>query len=113
MTLLDWIPSLSTTMALALALWLARKLIATRLVMSVKHEFDSKLEMLRSQLRESEAALGADLRAKEAEIDALRRGALSTAAGRNRRGMNGDFRRSMKCGRQSFPWCLHARSRDS
>jgi len=39
---------------LAVALWLTRNLILTRLTNSVEHEFNAKLETLRTQLRESE-----------------------------------------------------------
>ena len=63
---MDWIPAISTTALFALALWLGRSLIITRLTKSVQHEFDGKLETLR-----------ADLRSKEAQITALRSGALS------------------------------------
>jgi hypothetical protein len=66
MGLVDWIPAVSTTALFALALWLFRSLITTRLTKSVQHEFDGKLETLR-----------ADLKRKEDQITALRSGALS------------------------------------
>jgi hypothetical protein len=50
----------------ALALWLFRELISVRLTQNVKSEFDSKLEDLKSELRQ-----------KEAQINALQTGALS------------------------------------
>jgi hypothetical protein len=62
----DWIPALTSTSLFALALWLFRKLISVRLTRSVKSEFDSKLEDLKSELRQ-----------KEAQINALQTGALS------------------------------------
>lgn len=71
MDMLSWLPSLTTTGLLAFALWLGRNLIATRLTASVEHEFNSKLESLR-----------ADLRAKETEIAALRGGAMSALESR-------------------------------
>jgi len=43
----------------------------------VQHQFDQKLEKLRGELRESEERLKSELRTKEAEIAALRDGALS------------------------------------
>jgi hypothetical protein len=77
-----WYPALTTTSLLALVLWLARKLISTRLVKSVEHEFDAKLAKLGSELREGEEQLRASLRARETEIAALRSGALSAMSGR-------------------------------
>ncbi|RJG36913.1 hypothetical protein [Motilimonas pumila] len=62
----DWIPALTTTSLLSLALWLAKSLIATRLKSSVQSEFDKKLEVLRSELK-----------SKEAQIESLRSGAMS------------------------------------
>ena len=67
----DWLPSITTTSLFALALWLSRKLFVTRLTRSVGHEFDKQLEALRS-----------DLHAREAEIEALRSGALTAIASR-------------------------------
>lgn len=82
MVFLDWLPAVTTTSLLALALWLGRNLILTRLTKSVEHEFNTKLEVLRTQLRESEERLKADLRGKEAEIAALRGGAMTAMASR-------------------------------
>ncbi len=62
----DWIPAFTTTTALAVLAWLSRSLIITRLTNSVKNEFDSKIEKLKS-----------DLSAKEAQIESLRNGAMS------------------------------------
>lgn len=64
------------------ALWLGRNVISTRLTKSVEHEFNTKLESVRSQMRESEERLKAELRAKETEIAALRSGALTALASR-------------------------------
>ena len=64
--LTDWIPALTTTSLFGGVLWLARSLIITRLKNSVKNEFDSKLEILRS-----------DLKSKEAQIESLRSGAMA------------------------------------
>lgn len=64
--LANWIPALTTTSLLGGALLLARSLIMTRLRNSVKNEFDSKLEILRSELK-----------SKEAQIESLRSGAMS------------------------------------
>lgn len=82
MTIQEWIPAVSTTFLFGLAVWLFRGLIATRLAKSVQHEFDNKLEEVRSELRKSEQAFQADLRSKETQIAALRSGALSALASR-------------------------------
>jgi hypothetical protein len=82
MNLLDWLPAISTTALLGVALWLLRSVISTRLKASVQHEFDQKLETIRASLRKSEEFFKADLRSKEADIAALRNGAMSGLAGR-------------------------------
>ena len=82
MSILDWIPAVSTTGLLATALWLLRSLISARLKTSVQYEFDQKIETLRTSLRNSEESFKADLRTKENEITLLRSGALSGLASR-------------------------------
>ena len=79
---MEWLPSISTTAILALVLWLARNLIATRLTKSVQYEFDIKVESLRAELRKNEEVFRADLRAKESEIAVLRSGAITAMASR-------------------------------
>lgn len=74
---MNWIPAISTTVLLALVLWLFRNLIITRLTKSVSHEYDKKIENLKATLRQSEEAFKAELKTKESQIDALRSGALS------------------------------------
>jgi hypothetical protein len=82
MDLIDWIPAVSTTSLLAGALWLMRSLIITRLTQSVQHEFNEKLEILRTDLRKNEELFKAELRAKDAQIELLRSGAISGLASR-------------------------------
>ncbi|PKN68653.1 MAG: hypothetical protein CVU54_13550 [Deltaproteobacteria bacterium HGW-Deltaproteobacteria-12] len=82
MELVSWLPSLTTTGLLSAALWFGRKLILIRLTKSVQHEFNKKIEAIRAELRKSEESFKAQLREKEAEIDALRSGALSVLASR-------------------------------
>ncbi len=83
MTFTDLLLStVSTTALLGLAAFLVRNLILTRLKASVQHEFDTKLETLRADLRKSEESFKADLRAKEIQIEVLRSGALSGLASR-------------------------------
>ncbi len=69
LTITHWIPAISTTSLTIFAAWLARSLITTRLARSVSHEFDSKIEGIKSGLRQNEA-----------KVEALRSGALSSAA---------------------------------
>jgi hypothetical protein len=82
MGILDWIPAVSTSALLVGVLWLFRHLISTRLTKSVQHEFDHKLEELRTTLRNSEESFKADLRSKEAEIILLRSSAISGLSSR-------------------------------
>ncbi len=82
MSLLDWVPAVTTTTLAAGALWLLRNLIVTRLTKTVEHEFNAKLERLRADLREADERFKADLRAKEADISVLRSGALTAMASR-------------------------------
>lgn len=78
MTFLDWVLStFSSTVLISALAWLFRSVIETRLRASVQHEFNEKLETLRADLRKSEEAFKADLRAKESQIEAVRSGALS------------------------------------
>ena len=56
---MDWIPAITTTSALAAAVWMGRTLIAERLRGSVRHEFDEKLERLRAEIRAGQEHLNA------------------------------------------------------
>lgn len=82
MDLIPWFPALTTTGLLAVALWLGRELISTRLTNSVQHNFDKKIESIKAHLRASEERFKAQLREKEAQIAALRSGALTVLASR-------------------------------
>ncbi|MBL0211268.1 MAG: hypothetical protein IPQ13_10220 [Holophagaceae bacterium] len=62
--------------------WLGRDFLRTWLTRRVENEFNQKLEILRAQLRESEERLKADLHAREAEVTALRNGALTALGSR-------------------------------
>jgi hypothetical protein len=82
MDFLSWLPAISTTSLFAAITWFAREAISARLTRTVQHQFDQKLEGLRSDLRVAEERLKAELRVREAEITALRSGALSALASR-------------------------------
>lgn len=77
MQLADWIPALTTTGLISLALWLSRALITARLTRSVQHEFDERIEQLKSEFRAAEKTLEARLAERSAELESLRAGALS------------------------------------
>lgn len=79
---MSWFPAITTTALLSLALFLAKNVITTRLKNSVEHEFNQKLEALRSDFRKSEERLKAQLRERDTELSALRSGALSALASR-------------------------------
>lgn len=74
---MEWFAPISTTALFALALWLSRNLIITRLTNSVRYEYENKLESLKADLRQNEEIVKADLKAKASQIDALRSGVLS------------------------------------
>ena len=84
---LEWLVStlintLSTGAVLAFLVWIFKETIKTRLTASIKHEFETKLAALKSELHKNEEIFKADLRKKENEILALRSGALSAMASR-------------------------------
>ncbi|HDZ9496876.1 TPA: hypothetical protein RU013_003682 [Vibrio cholerae] len=75
--MVDWIPAISTTTLLAAVLWLTRNLISTRLTNAVRHEYDNKLETLKSEFNQKQELLKADLRAKELQLESIKSVALS------------------------------------
>jgi hypothetical protein len=79
---MDWLPAVTTTALFAAALWLGRNLITTRLARSAQHEFDRKIESVRSELRKNEETFRAELNARALEIQALRSGALTNISTR-------------------------------
>ena len=74
--------TLSTSALIAMALYLMRSLITTRLTKSVQNEFDSKLAGLTSHLRSAEESFKADLKRKESEINSLQSGAIQNRLSR-------------------------------
>jgi len=74
--------ALSSTAFISFLIWFFQNPIAKWFERKVQHGFDTKLEGLKAQMRASEERLKADLRVKEAEIVALRGGALSALASR-------------------------------
>ncbi|MBC7103389.1 MAG: hypothetical protein H5U13_09255 [Parvibaculum sp.] len=80
----NWIPALSSTAALALGLYLLRRIFIKLVEKGIEHGFDKKLEGLRNELKASEERLKSELRLKEAEIADLRNNVLSDAVSRRR-----------------------------
>jgi len=66
-----WIPAVTTSGLMAVFIFLCRNLILERLKNAVKHEYDSKLTKIKS-----------DLDSKQKEIEAIRSGTLSNLAQR-------------------------------
>ena len=73
----NWIPAISTTSLLVLALWLSRNLIVNRLSKSIQHEFDAKLARIRADYDKENEIFKGEIRKNEARIAALQSGALS------------------------------------
>lgn len=82
MDITTWIPAATTTAIFGAILWFARSLIRAYVTQSVKHDYDKRLQGVQAELRASEERLKAQLREREAEIAALRGGALSILASR-------------------------------
>lgn len=80
---MDWIPALSSSAVLGLigvGLGLAYK---RAIEASITHAFDTKLEATKADFRREEELLRAELRARDAEFEALRSGALAGLAARH------------------------------
>jgi len=78
----SWLAAVTSSGLLAALLWLCRTAIVERLGRSVQHEFDRKIESIRSDLRMAEQRFGADLKTRDAENEALRGGALAALSAR-------------------------------
>lgn len=79
----DWcLASVSSASLVSLVILLLRNVITTRLTASVQHEFNDKIEVIKSQLRTTEESFKAELRKKESQIETLTNGALSAMASR-------------------------------
>jgi hypothetical protein len=73
-----WIP----TAILTMLLFASKNWIKASIEKSVQHEFDQKLEKLRTELRKKEEEFNSSLRAREGEISMLREQVLSGRASR-------------------------------
>lgn len=77
-----WLPALTTSTIVGAAGYLLGTAYKAKVEKSIQAGFDKKLEMLRSQLRTDEEQAKAALKRQDAEIEALRSGALAGLAAR-------------------------------
>jgi hypothetical protein len=82
MTWANWIPAIGLTSALAAVGWLVRAPFRQGIESAITSVFDKKLEKVKSDFRQEEERLSAQLRARSAEIEALRSGAFINFASR-------------------------------
>jgi F0F1-type ATP synthase membrane subunit b/b' len=68
--------------AMLVAAYFGRQWLVERIRRAVQHQFDERIEELRSDLRKSEEQFKADLQGKESEIATLRSTLLSGRASR-------------------------------
>ncbi|WP_282950210.1 MULTISPECIES: hypothetical protein [unclassified Sphingopyxis] len=73
----DILAPLSVLVALPVAIFLLREFLTATIREKVRADFETRIETVRSDMRKAEENLRGDLRAKEAQIAALRDGALS------------------------------------
>jgi len=80
----DWLSILSIGLWLVVpaVIFLSKNWLLARITKGVQHEFDVKMEQLRTDLRKSEEHFKSELRDKESEITALRTNLLSGSASR-------------------------------
>lgn len=78
----EWIPAVSTSALLGVAMSIAGLLLRTRLVKSVQHEFNEKLESIRAAHKKDEEAFKAELASREAQLSVLRNYLVSGMSGR-------------------------------
>jgi hypothetical protein len=76
---LEWLPTVISIL-IAVGVFVSRIWLKSKIERSVQHTFDAKLEVLRADLRGLDERFKSELRTKEAEISALRDGALSGRA---------------------------------
>jgi len=70
-TLVDWIPALTTSALLGIAVYLFKNVFENRLKNTIKHEFDLKLDKSRAEIAENKS-----------QLEALRDGALEGVVNR-------------------------------
>ncbi len=82
MTWDNWIPAILSTGALAILGWLLRVPLTKAVEARITSAFDEKLEKVKSEFRQEEERLSADLRDRANEIEALRSGVFVNFASR-------------------------------
>lgn len=66
-----------TVLAVGGVLWLFRNWLVTRLTNSISHEYSKKIEILKSELRQSENVFNEDLKKRSSEVESIRNAGLS------------------------------------
>ena len=79
--ILQWSPTI-VTITIWSVLFVGRNWLKTKIVAGIEHNFNSKLEELRSEHRKFEETFKSELRSKESEISTLREAVIT---GRNQR----------------------------
>lgn len=79
---MDWVPAISTTTAFTIIVWLLRKVLMARITNAISHEYNKKLEKLKTDLRKNEETFKAEIKTKESQIEALRSGVLTAVSNR-------------------------------
>lgn len=83
MNIFSWWDIPASVLLVGLSVWLSRLLLETRLKIAVQHEFDAKLHELKAHTEKHLETLRATLRSREADIVALRAGALDALSKRH------------------------------
>jgi hypothetical protein len=78
----SWIPSLGTATAISILAFIFRNWFMARITNSVKHEYDTKLEGIKSELKMTEQELLFKLKLRDRELQTLKSGALSNLSQR-------------------------------
>ncbi len=84
---MDWTTALTataiTTALYGAAAWLLKNLIMARLQAAVGHEYDTKIEKIKSDFTAEQERLSTKLRENSAALEAIRSGALQNASARS------------------------------
>lgn len=77
-----WIPSIGIATAISILTYVFRNWFIVRITSSVKHEYNAKLEVVKSELKATEQELLFKLKVRDGELQALKSGALSNMSQR-------------------------------
>ena len=80
--LVAWVPSVTVSALIGGVVYLSRNLIITRLKSAVEHEYNQKLRVLESELRQTEISLNEKMKEESIKLEGLRTGALGNISKR-------------------------------